>query len=580
MEENHITRKKFLCESALVAAGIVLLPNFISCSDEGIEESLLEGGEDLSFSKINFESGVASFDPTTSQVIIWSRYSTEKDSASIIWEIASNADFNPIIRTGEVTTDASRDFTLAVEVRDLEPGGKYFYRFLNTEDKAVSETGETITFPLNAAEVKLAVCSCSNYETGFFNVYKAMAGSDADVIVHLGDYIYENGPSQNGGIPYSEGLGREPDPPREIISLDDYRKRYRQYRADEDLQLAHKNKPFICVWDDHELANGAWENGAMNHNSGEGSFQARKEAAVKAYSEYLPVSTSDPFRIYRTMDLGGLVALHMIDTRQVGRDKQLEYKDYVSSKGEFNAAAFKADLWRADRTMLGRRQRDWLVSQLQSASANWNVLGQQGLMSKVLVPAEAVLSLDSLLAEVAANGALSSETAQKFRQQLAELLLIKAKYLQGDQGLTSQEVTRITNVIPYNLDAWDGYPAEREYLYQALGQKKIISLAGSTHNAWYNSLRKGESENMGDEFATAAISSPGFEVFLGTDPLVIMQFEQAMQLLVDDVNYLDASKRGYMEISFSPSDVHTDWIFVQSVVSHDSSSYIGHSENI
>ncbi|MFZ0489912.1 MAG: alkaline phosphatase D family protein [Salegentibacter sp.] len=580
MEDNNISRKDFLCKSALVAAGIVLLPNFISCSDEGIEESLLEGGENLSLDKINFDSGVASFDPTTSQVIIWTRYTTQNDSASIVWEIAANAGFDPIIRTGEVTTDASRDYTLAIEVRDLDPGEKYYYRFINKKDQAVSDTGETITFPLSATAVKLAVCSCANYEAGFFNVYKAMAASDADVIVHLGDYIYENAPGQTGGTPYPEGLGREPDPPRETISLEDYRQRYRQYRADGDLQLAHQKKPFICVWDDHELANGAWENGAMNHNNGEGSFQARKEAAVKAYSEYLPVSTSDPFRIYRTMNLGGIVDLHMIDTRQVGRNRQLEYKNYVNNKGEFDAENFKADLWRSDRTMLGTTQRNWLVSQVQSSSMKWNVLGQQGLMSKVLVPAEAVLSLDSLLAEVAANGQLSAETAQKFKQQLTELILIKTKYLQGGKSLTAEEISRITNIIPYNLDAWDGYPAEREYLYQAFAEKKILSLAGSTHNAWFNKLRKGENEILGDEFATSSISSPGFEGFLGKDPLVIMQFEQALQLLVDDVKFLDASRRGYVEITFTPSDVHADWIFVHDVASKDSSSSTGHSENI
>lgn len=577
MPDHYITRRRFIRNSVITATGIILVPNFISCSKDPVDEDFNAKKDDLpSFSKINFESGIASFDPGTTSVIIWTRYSTQKESVPVVWELADNPDFDPVLRTGEVITDTSRDHTLAIEVLDLEPGGTYFYRFMNLEDKAVSDTGRTMTFPSNAGSVKIAVCSCAHYEAGYFNVYKAMAQSDADVIVHLGDYIYETAPGQTGGISYPENLNRTHQPAKETISLSDYRERYRQYRSDPNLQQAHKQKAFICIWDDHEIANGAWKNGAQNHSNSEGDFQLRKKAAVQAYSEYLPVSTSEPMQIYRTIQLGDLVDLHMMDTRLIGREKQLSYRDYLKNE-QFDFSGFKEDLFDEGRSMLGLQQRNWLVSQVNSSSAKWNVLAQQGLMSKIMIPAEAALSLDKLWAEISENGGLSTETASGFQQQLTELLLIKAKYLAGNSDLTDEEFSRITRLIPYNLDAWDGYPAEREYLYNAFSKKGLVSIAGSTHNAWYNELRAELKGGIGKEFATASVSSPGFEGLLKQADK-IDQFEQGLQFLVDDLNFLNASERGFLKLKFTQAEVQAEWIFVESVTAPGSSSHIGHTE--
>jgi alkaline phosphatase D len=234
MSKNAVSRRSFLVNTMLTAGGIMLVPNFISCDGK---DSILE--TPINYLAKNFDQGVASFDPTHNQVIIWTRYTTTKPSVKILWQVAYDANFSSILRNGIVTTDANRDYTVAVELQNLEENKKLYYRFFNEEDKSASVVGETITLPLNATTIKLAVCSCSNYPAGLFNVYQAMAKSDADIIVHLGDYIYEYGQNQYGTNEFTDTLNRKHEPANEILSLADYRTRYKQYRSDKNLQLAH-----------------------------------------------------------------------------------------------------------------------------------------------------------------------------------------------------------------------------------------------------------------------------------------------------------------------------------------------------
>lgn len=190
--KKQFNKRTFLKSSLLATGGILLVQNFISCSNEDDLVDELEIPDDLN--EVNFDFGVANFDPTQSQVIIWTRYTSNLPSVNLIWQLARDANFEDVVRSGEIVTEASRDYTVAVEVQNLEDNQKLYYRFGNIQDTSVSVTGESITLPRGTVnEVKLGVASCTNFAVGLFNVYNAMANSNIDLVVHLGDYIYEYG---------------------------------------------------------------------------------------------------------------------------------------------------------------------------------------------------------------------------------------------------------------------------------------------------------------------------------------------------------------------------------------------------
>eukprot|EP01090_Pellita_catalonica_P018342 TRINITY_DN5889_c0_g1_i3.p1 TRINITY_DN5889_c0_g1~~TRINITY_DN5889_c0_g1_i3.p1 ORF type:complete len:552 (-),score=89.47 TRINITY_DN5889_c0_g1_i3:24-1679(-) len=534
----------------LATGGLLLVPNFISCKDDDIDELPIPGN----LAEKNFEQGVASFDPTNSQVIIWTRYTTQNASVALVWQLAKDKNFKNIVRQAEVTTDASRDFTVAVEIKDLDAGQKLYYRFVSVDDKATSPIGETLTFSESISEVKLAVASCANFAYGYFNVYEEIKKSDADVVIHLGDYIYEYGENTYGSF-------RTPEPKGEIISLDDYRTRYRQYRSDEQLKELHRRKPFICVWDDHEVANDTYKDGAENHQEDEGSFTSRKQSALKAYSEYLPNMTNlvDNSIIYRNLKIGSLIDLIMLDTRIVGRDKQLEYSAYYDEKGAFDATAFQQAWLNPQRTLLGTTQLGWLESELAASNSTWQLIGQQVLMGKMLVPAELLTLLATVVAEASATGGASEATFNQFKKTITELVTIKTRVLQNDPTLTAEEKARVQTVLPYNLDAWDGYFMERERILASFKSKNVVVLAGDTHNAWYSDLKDNSGEKVAVEVATSSVSSPGLETYLGASAT---ELEGALGLLIDDLQYSNFSQRGYMKLTVTAAGIQTDWNYV------------------
>ena len=515
--------------------------------------------------QVQFLHGVASGDPLQTQVIIWTRVTPADSSArlEVQWDVAKDADFKHITATGKVLTTAAQDFTVKVDVTGLAAGQVYFYRFKSASKYSI--TGQTKTLATQVQSVQFAVCSCSNFPAGYFHVYKEMAKQDVDVVIHLGDYIYEYG---MGGYATEEAveMGRAlaDDNNAEIIRLDGYRKRYALYRLDPDLQAAHQRHPFIVIWDDHELANDTWEKGAENHQSDtEGDFLERKLAALAAYFEWMPIRPIDDqhIKIYRQFDFGTLVQLTMLDTRIIARNVQLDYANYMTATG-LDIAKFQADLINPARSLMGVEQRNWLLQKLQQSTATWNVLGQQILMSKMFVPAELLMSL----AEITA-GNPSPETLSKITTQITELLEIKARMDAGDPTVTPEEKARLAVTAPYNLDAWDGYFAEREILYGTLAQlkKKVVVLAGDTHNAWASDLSSKDGVLVGVELATSSVSSPGLEKYLSIPMQQLQAFEFAFTSLIDELNYCNLNQRGYLKVHFTAEQVQADWIFVDTI---------------
>ncbi|QYK13746.1 alkaline phosphatase D family protein [Shewanella rhizosphaerae] len=564
MKTNY-SRRDFLAMSAKGVGAAVVSYGLMGCSssDDDKQETA---------PKVQFLHGIASGDPTHSAVILWTRVTPDTDGdVKVGWEIASDANFTQMISNGETTTNADRDYTVKVDAIGLDSGTAYYYRFMSGEQ--VSSVGMTKTLPEGAVEqVKLAVMSCANFPAGFFNVYELAGQQEGlDAVVHLGDYIYEYG---RGGYAseHAAELGREVLPAGELFTLSDYRTRYGQYRSDESLQTLHAKVPFITVWDDHEVANDTWSGGAENHNEGEGDFEARKMGALQAYFEWLPIR---PWRegnheeIYRSFSFGDLVDLHMLDTRVLARDKQLDYADYVdATTGAMDSARFMADVTSTERTLLGAEQLQWLQASLLSATGKWQVLGQQILMGTMMLPAAIAMQKLSVY-EYAELGALAQLAARAAAND-PTLTPQEYSFLIGNQYKLTPEVMALLQLpsIPYNLDAWDGYAYEREVILATAKQKgaNLVVIAGDTHNAWANELKDSHGDLVGVEYATSSVSSPGLEYYLGIPADQQSVTEAGVVDLVDGLKYTNLRDRGFMVLTFTSEAVRSDWHFVDTIL--------------
>ena len=507
-----------------------------------------------------FTHGVASGDPLSDRVILWTRINPALGQrVQINWEVALDDGFTRLLRRGRVLALATNDHTVKVDARGLPAGATLYYRFSTTTGQR-SATGRTRTLPVGTLDtLKLAVFSCSNYPAGFFHAYaEASRMDDVFAAVHLGDYIYEY--ARDGYASEDAAtLGRESLPDSELITLAHYRERYAQYRSDPDLQALHAAMPWICVWDDHEISNDTWKDGAENHDSAtEGDFALRRAAAIKAYHEWLPIRPPQADRwqrIYRSFTFGSLVDLHMLDTRVIGRDLQLDYASYFGATG-FDAARFGADMANPHRQLLGTEQQQWLSQQMAASQATWTLLGQQVLMGRMNIPAPLVLGQISF-------GAYSQ-------------LLFKAQTNPG--ALTAAEQAILAQpAIPYNLDAWDGYAVARETLLgtaRAL-QKNLVVLAGDTHNAWASDLQDLQGRQVGVEFATPGVSSPGLEAYFPNEnPTAVAA---GLSQIIGPLVYADTANRGFMVVTATPHECRCDWHFVSSVKTSSYSTWLGQS---
>lgn len=561
MTDKPDLRRRTLVKSVAAASLLPLLgSNLIGCSDSS-DRQIPDSTEPAPVGvAAEFNHGVASGDPMTDRVMLWTRVTPDEPGfVEVGWEVAADEGFGDIVASGTGTTDESVDFTAKVDVTGLAAGTSYYYRF-RVRDR-VSAVARTRTAPAGAtATAAFAVVSCSNYPTGFFNVYREVAQQPVDAVLHLGDYIYEYAPGGYASA-NAEALGRVVEPANEILTLSDYRTRYAQYRSDPDLQTAHAAHPFIVVWDDHEIANDAWREGAENHDpETEGEFSARRAAAIQAWYEWLPVRppASAEEIIYRRLPYGDLLDLIMLDTRLVGRDQQFVYPNFATG-GKIDVDATRAAVGDSNRTLLGAEQLAWLEAQLIDSTARWQILGQQVLMGRYALPSPI---LEALEPSIATGDALAGGTA-------AVLASVAAKN-KSPEDRTSEEQALLDSAIPYNLDAWDGYDFERNRVLDFAAQlgSRLVVLAGDTHNAWASQLRSSSGEVVGVEFATASVTSPGLEAILGNDAAAL--FAPLMSVLVDDLVYANFLDRGYLTVAFADEAVTAEWHYVSTI---DSTEY-------
>ena len=506
---------------------------------------------------VNFDFGVASGDPLSDSVILWThaKYQDLSDAVPLTWQVASDLEFTKIVVFGTGQASADSGYTFKVDAKGLLPNQTYFYRF--TAGKHISPIGKTKTLPTGSVnEVKLAVLSCSNYPAGFFNVYSEVAKSDVDLAIHLGDYIYEYA-ATGYASEKAASLGRTSVPANEILTLSDYRMRHAQYKSDADSKQFHASKPLIAVWDDHEFANDAYKDGAENHTTAtEGSFAARKAAAMQAYHEWMPIRTgADKSKIYRSFNFGNLISLHMLDTRSVGRDQQVDIADLVNPAKQATALA---TLSSPSRQLLGVEQVQWLQTQMASSTATWQILGQQVLMARIEFPLTILQALNP--SDTSAQAQIAGQKA------ITDYLTAKAKQAQS-YPLTAIESALLSQPkLGYNLDAWDGYPAAREIVLATAAQlkKRLLVLAGDTHNAWHSDLTLMSGQKVGEEFATSSVSSPGLEAYLSLPPA---QVKAIFEGIVKDLKWMDSSRRGYLKLTVNANQVQGEWFFIDTITS-------------
>ncbi|MDO5653509.1 MAG: alkaline phosphatase D family protein [Brachymonas sp.] len=507
---------------------------------------------------------MASGDPLADRVILWTHAqipNSDKD-VELAWEVANDPGFSRVVKTGTVKATAATGFTAKADATGLVAGNTYYFRFRS--GAALSSVGCTRTLPApGASEVALAVFSCSNYPAGFFSAYAEAAKTNAQFAVHLGDYIYEYAADGYASAD-AAALGRVSAPTHECLTLDDYRQRYAQYRSDPDSKVLHAAMPLIAVWDDHEIANDAWLGGAENHTEGaEGSFVARRAAAVQAWAEWMPVRLPDaanPLKIYRSFDFGGLLALHMLDTRIIGRDKQISFNELMNPATAQQATATLAS---TTRSILGQEQLQWLQGQLAASNATWQVLGQQVLMGRMEFPVSVLMAL---------NPSDTSPAAQAAGQKaISDYLTAKAVAAQNPAALTQAQQDLLDTTknpkLGYNLDAWDGYPVEREIVLASAAQlrKKLVVLSGDTHNAWAAKLTLRNGVQVGQEFAATSVSAPGFEEYLTSIPPG--QLAAIFKGVVDDLQYCETARRGFLLMQFSATKAEGTYYLLDTVKS-------------
>jgi len=480
-----------------------------------------------------FAHGIASGDPLANSVILWTRITPDNPMSGpveVIWEMDKDANFSSLSASGTFTTNAARDWTVKVDASSLEGGEPYFYRFRVGE--TVSPIGQTKTLPQDSVKsARFAVVSCANWEHGFFNAYDHIARQDHfDAFIHLGDYYYEYGAGT-----YDSGsdieTGRRHVPEHEIITLEDYRLRHGQYRSDPSLQGVTAKMPMIAIWDDHETSNDSWKDGAQNHQESEGEWDTRRQAALRAYYEWMPIRDPRPSRvrsdIFRSYDWGDLLTLVTIETRLTARAEPIVIEDhYPAIKAAGHADIFKSDLlYDPSREMLGQVQSDYIIDTLKTSKANgtaWRVMANQVIMGRLL----------------------TTDMAPYIDEDAMKVIEKDWPGVRDSMALSKYN-------LPVYPDSWDGYPVARENFYQRLikeGIQDIVVLTGDAHEFWLNDLTSETGKKVGVECVTTSVSSKTLTSYLGD---TTADYALLLTQSNPDARYYNALHNGYIDFALT-----------------------------
>ncbi|GAA6136287.1 alkaline phosphatase [Arenicella sp. 4NH20-0111] len=495
-----------------------------------------------------YRHGVASGDPASDSVVLWTRLSvaSTNSDANVSWELAESPDFNSLVAQGDCLTNKEKDFTVKVIPSRLNPGTTYYYRFVFRGSP--SPVGRTKTLPTGRVEkYGVALASCSNFAFGYFNAYDAIAkDTNVDLVLHTGDYIYEYG-AQGWGSEVAQKLNRVHEPAHETITLDDYRTRHAQYKTDKGSQAMHAAHPLVSCWDDHESANNPWLSGAQNHQTKtEGEWTDRRAASVQAYYEWMPIrdpkSMDERLAFSRAYKIGDLADLVTLETRHTARAEQINYLNYTDKINSIeDANRFKSMIIGAPgREMLSRRTEQLVKDTFTSTQHRpWRLLGNASPIARMLVPDINKLKI------------LEDERPEQLETKAAKALKWKAKYN-----------------LPFYTDTWDGYPWARQKFYEAcqsVDATDLIFLTGDSHSFWMNQLNDDHGTPMGIELGTAGITSPGDFIESGYSGDVARKLDRAFESQLDEVVWTDNFHQGYVRLNLTQSNAKTSFIAISTV---------------
>ncbi|QUG99545.1 alkaline phosphatase D family protein [Saccharopolyspora erythraea] len=447
-----------------------------------------------------FTLGVASGDPAPDGVVLWTRLAADPlaedgmggmpdKTFPVQWEVAEDERFHRVVQRGEAQAAPSLGHSVHVELTGLRPDREYFYRF--RAEGGVSPVGRTRTAPLPGAmtELTMAFASCAQFEHGFFTAYRHLAEEHPDLVLHLGDYQYEY---KAGDYVIPGGNIRDHAGP-ETTTLANYRQRHAQYKSDPDLQVAHAAAPWVVVWDDHELDNNWADEIHEKPEKPQPDFLERRKAAFQAYYENMPLRRAQvpkgiDLRLHRRIEWGRLATFHMLDTRQYRDDQVGGDKVPTTDPARLDPA----------RSLTGAEQERWLLKNLRSSNARWDVLGQQVMFAEID------------LAEGDAEG--------------------------------------------YNPDAWDGYVGSRQRVIQGFQQGKVrnpVVLTGDVHKNWANDVQS-DGRTVATELTTTSITSGGD----GSESLT----DKEKGYLRDNPHVrFYSNQRGYIRTRFTEGELRADY---------------------
>jgi alkaline phosphatase D len=455
---------------------------------------------------------VASADPGSDSVVIWTRVTPAGGApVAVDWVVSRDAVQADPVAKGRAETGPGIDFTVSVEVDGLEPSSTYWYGFRCGGEQ--SPVGRTRTAPAGPVErLRLGVACCSHWGAGHFNAYGRLADRDLDLVLHLGDYIYEDETRSGRGPRRHQPRGR-------MTTLAGYRARHAQYKTDPDLQRLHARHPMVAIWDDHEIAGNCWPGGAARHDPAtDGDWQARRTAAVRAYREWVPLrlpDPADPERLWRSLAWGDLASLTILDTRLYGRDRPAAGKRPV------------VGVLRRQRSLLGDGQWRWLAGELAGSDRRWRVLASQVMVSPLHV-----LHLPRPL------------------QPLGNRLGAVA----GGLGLNSGQ--------------WDGYPDERERLLKVMAPAagRSVVLSGDLHSSWATEIANGTGRPWAVEFGSPAVSAPTFARAAAPKvPGGVAALRGLLRAQNRHVRWCDIEAHGYFTLDVTAEHVQADFWHVERI---------------
>lgn len=423
-----------------------------------------------------FTLGVASGDPVSDGFVIWTRLAPDplapdgsggmSGSAPVRWEVAGDAAFRQPIAHGVVQADARYAHSVHVEVAGLKPNRPYWYRFAAMG--ALSPVGAARTAPGPhdpLARFRFAFLSCSHWEEGWFSAYRRIAEERPDLVVFLGDYIYE----YNNQGRKLEGRPRRHVGP-EATDLPTYRNRYALYRTDPDLQALHAAAPSLQTWDDHEVENDYANAWSENPNVSPKSFLKRRADAYQAFYEHMPLrARSRPhgpdMRVYDRFRFGDLIEMPILDGRQYRNGPQ-PCPEANGWRGGHVASPSCHDFDDPKRTMLGFAQERWLIDGFRRSNARWTIVAQDLLMAGLI--------------QTGRDGAVGHWT-----------------------------------------DGWDGYRPCRARVLEGVRDAKVrnpVFIGGDIHSFWTTDLKVDfdrETPTVATEFVGGSITAdaPPYEVF-------------------------------------------------------------------